>query len=239
MSFSDDYTALRQREGRVYPDAVLRKLPDIDSNHPLAREWRQRKASLVRLMGYLRGLDQPLRILDLGCGIGWMSHHLSRLPDSEIIGVERIASEMDQAREIFSDRDNLLFREADVFHDELGQFDVIVMGASVQYFPALTALVERLTDLLNPGGEIHILDTPFYKRDQVEKAKMRSQTYYRKMGYGELAGHYHHHAREEMEELGGESLYDPGTLWHRMTRRLLGQVDSPFPWYRIRPATHW
>ena len=53
-SFEAIYLSLRDEEGRVYSDDVVRSLPDVPANHPLQKEWRMRKATLLRLMRYLR-----------------------------------------------------------------------------------------------------------------------------------------------------------------------------------------
>ena len=233
MSFGDAYAAIREKEGRHYPAPILRKLPDLPPQHPLYREWQRRKSSLTRLMGHLRSMDRPLKILDLGCGVGWMSHHLSYLPNSKITAVERVPSEMELARKVFANRTNLEFRALDIFNESPGKVDIVVMGASVQYFPDLGALVARLRSLLKEKGQIHILDSPFYPAKEIPAAKKRSAAYYEQMGFPQLAQFYFHHSIAEIEGLGGQLMYNPNEWKARLRRRFFKNLDSPFPWYLL------
>lgn len=232
--FARAYHAIREKEGRMYSDEVLRTLPDISTESPLHAEWMIRKASLERLMGHLHSLDRPLRILDLGCGNGWMSHHLSHLPGAEVLGMDLVTEELAQASRVFADRTNLQFIEGNVFEEIQGQFDVVTMGASVQYFPDLSVLVTRLRELLNANGEIHIFDSPFYREKERAKAAARSLAYYSSMGFPELAECYFQPSLQEMQNLEGELRYDPNTWQKRLLRKFRKDLDSPFPWWMLR-----
>ncbi|RYD88705.1 MAG: SAM-dependent methyltransferase, partial [Sphingobacteriales bacterium] len=46
--FVSEYLKLRSREGRLYPDAVVRTLPQVPSQDPHAREWSVRERSARR-----------------------------------------------------------------------------------------------------------------------------------------------------------------------------------------------
>ena len=233
MSFEEAYLALRKREGRVYSDEVLAHLPQVPAGHPLEREWAIRRTSLVRLMGHLRGLNRPLEILDLGCGNGWMSKHLAHLPEARVLGADLGAVELEQAARVFATAENLRFQRLDIFEDDPGRFDVVVMGASVQYFSDLPHLVSRLRSLLNDGGQIHVFDSPFYSEQDVAGARARSEAYYTEHGFPELAAHYNHHAWAEMKGLGAELMYNPKTLFNWFWLRVLKRAETPFPWWML------
>lgn len=234
FDFAAAYHAIRTQEGRMYDDATLRQLPEIGEAHPLHQEWMVRKATFLRLMTYLKARPAGMRILDLGCGNGWMSHHFSRLPGAKVTGMDLNTAELEQARRVFADRDQLRFVEADIFAPMNAQFDVVTMGGSVQYFPDLGRLVGRLRELLVEGGEIHIFDSPFYAENERAAAKERSRRYYTEKGFPELASCYFQPSRNEMEALGGEMRYNPHSFGRRMQRKLLKQVDSPFIWWCLR-----
>lgn len=232
--FAAQYYAVRTQEGRVYDDATLAKLPEISASHPLAKEWAIRRHSLNLLMDHLRSLPHGQRILEIGCGNGWMSRHLATLPTVEIIAVDRVEDELNQARRVFP-LDNLHFLNVDIFGPELEleRFDLIIMAASAQYFPDFEKLILRLRELRKPGAAIHLLDTPFYEAGEVPAAIARTREYYEKMGHPALAADYYHHLWRDAERLGGELLYDPRTWWSRMQRKL-GRPLSPFPWLRFQ-----
>lgn len=160
-----------------------------------------------------------------------MSRHLAHLPHSEVLGADLGPDELAQAKRVFSHMENLSFRRLDIFKDDPGRFDMIVMGASIQYFPDLPALIRRLRSLLLPKGEVHVFDSPFYKQGQIAAAKARSEKYYREAGYPELATHYNHHPRAKIEALGGIQMYNPKSAFNWLWVRVLRRVDSPFAWW--------
>ncbi|HHG85092.1 MAG TPA: class I SAM-dependent methyltransferase [Bacteroidetes bacterium] len=227
---------MREKEGRVYTDEVLRVLPAIDPASPLAKEWKVRGRTLTRLVQHLQQLPPQQKILDLGCGNGWMSHHFSHLPGAEVTGMDLNTAELQQARRVFADCENLQFLEKNIFEPQASTFDVVCIGGAVQYFPDLSKLVGRLRELLSENGEIHIYDSPFYREAERPAAKARSVAYYEKMGFPALAGCYFQPSIQEMERLGGEILYQPNTFFRRFRRKALQEVDSPFIWWRLRKS---
>ncbi len=230
-SASDLYLRVRRKEGRLYSDDMVANLPSVPASDPLNKEWRARSASLNRLKEYLRGLHRPLKVLEVGCGNGWLSRHLSELGGVRVCGLDRNHLELSQGARLFG-RNNLTFLHADIcwapFHT--GAFDMIVLASSLQYFPDLNALILGLRDLLDGNGQIHILDTPLYDPAEVQDARERTLRYYSHLGFPEMARHYHHHTYEELEKYSPRWLYRPHSFDARMDR-VLGRPSSPFPWF--------
>ena len=229
------YLAVRQREGRLYSDEVVALLPATENAHPHHAEWQARRASARRLAAYLRGRSQGLRILDLGCGNGWLAA-LARLPGVRVTGLDINGLELAQAARVFGKTDCATFPAADVFRPPFpaGNFDVVVMASAAQYFADLASLFGALrTLLLTDGGEIHLLDSPFYRDDEVQAARSRSAAYYEDLGFPEMSARYHHHTWRELNGTDFSLLYNPRTLQSKLRRRL-GATDSPFPWVRVR-----
>ena len=225
------YLEVRRREGRVHSDEIVKKLPEISADHPNAAEWKFRKRTLDRLKKH-PPTGTPLRILDLGCGNGWMANRLAENPLWEVWAVDLNREELEQGARLFG-REQLKFIYADVLQDVLPEkhFDVIVLAASIQYFPDLHELFEKLRKLLNSDGEIHIIDAPVYK-NEVERtaAKQRTLHYYTKVGVPEMADYYHHHLLAEIKDLGAKNLND------NLIVRFLQQIKwlAPFPWLYFR-----
>lgn len=234
--FEKQYLAIRKREGRIYSDSRLRTLPEVLPDHPLAEEWAIRAASLERFQRYLAALSKKPRLLDIGCGNGWMTRHITPYTDFTV-GVEINSFELKQAARVFHElNDDLLWLYGDVFDDILPEatFDCILLASSVQYFPNLTNLFKRAADFLVEGGEIHIVDTPFYSAEDLADAKQRSLDYYTSTGFPNLADSFNHFSISEIESFSPESLYNPRSFRKRLKKRLLGNPDSPFPWYKIK-----
>ena len=234
MNPADLYLRVREKEGRLYPDDVLVRLPEVPNGHPLASEWRARAASSLRLRRYLASLSRPLVILELGCGNGWLSRNLSYIAGSRVWGLDRSGQELAQAARLFGSN-ALAFLEADVYRAPFAArtFDAIVLASALQYFPDPPALFRALRLLLNPLGEIHLLDSPLYKPDELLAARERTRRYYASLGFPEMAEHYHHHPLSILEEFSPRWLYRPMRMPDRLVR-LLGRNASPFPWIVLR-----
>jgi len=229
--FEQKYTSLRSKEHRMYSDEELSHLPRISEEHPHYKEWIMRRQSSARLTDYLKRKETPLKILEIGCGNGWLSRQLAGVPDSKVIGCDINFTELQQAARVFKDVPGLHFiygdLENDLFNEE--QFDIIVFAACIQYFQSLRDIVLHTNLLLKQKGEIHILDSPFYKPTETDAARNRTLIYYHELGYPEMAKSYFHHTFDELSGFPYEVLYRP-TL---VGRYLLGNAN-PFPWICIR-----
>lgn len=226
------YLAVRTKEGRVLSDEAVRQLPFVSPTPAMAKEWTWRRRSFQRFRRYLRHRygRHSIRILDLGCGNGWMANGLAAQTNWEVWGVDVNQTELEQGDRLFA-RENLRFVFADVLSDVLPAhtFDVVVLAASAQYFPQLPTLVTALKRTLRIGGEIHFLDTPFYA-DLADcwAAQARTALYYNKMGAPEMTDFYHHHSWRVVAQLGGQQLwaFSSGLL------KKMGYL-APFPWVRL------
>ena len=225
--FEDLYIAVRQQEKRIYTDEQLQLLPDVD--HIYYDEWKIRKRSCERLTAYLQKKDKALKILEVGCGNGWLSAKLSNIPDAKVTGLDINAVEIEQARRVFK-KDNLEFIY-DSFTEnsfESAQFDVIIFAASLQYFPSLVNVLKQALAILRDNGEIHIIDTPLYTPDGAEEANERSRHYYAGLGIPEMADHYFHHSLSEFWGFKYEILFNPANLFNRLFKK------DPFYWVTVR-----
>jgi 2-polyprenyl-3-methyl-5-hydroxy-6-metoxy-1,4-benzoquinol methylase len=228
QQFEERYLAARTREGRVYDDKTVQQLPEVPPGHKLEREWALRRESAQRLVNYCRK-KQPQTILEVGCGNGWLSHMLATA-GNEVTGVDVNLQELEQAARVFK-RSNLCFLldefTSPLFTDQ--RFDMIVFAASIQYFPSLKDIITLALGKLNPGGELHILDTHFYPQEAVATARQRSVDYYTSLGVPEMAASYFHHSIEELKAFPVKRLYDPESWMNRLKGN-----RSPFPWLYIK-----
>lgn len=230
MNPVDLYLRVRQREGRLYPDEIVIRLPEVPRTHPLWEEWQLRATSCRRLIRYLARRGQPLDILDVGCGNGWLTHKLAEIPQCRVWGLERGGSELEQAARLFRNP-RLGFLCTDIFYAPFTpwSFDVIILASVIQYFPDLPGLIRILHALLRPGGEIHILDSPLYPESEIPAAQQRTRAHYTSLGLPEMAEYYYHHPISVLADFSPRWLYRPQGLRPRLMR-LLGQWVSPFPW---------
>lgn len=226
--FEDIYFAVRKLERRVYTDDQLRTLPDIDPLHVHAAEWDIRKRSSRRLISYLRKKGRSLRILEVGCGNGWLSAKLAEIAGADVIGLDINQAEISQASRVFI-KDNLEF-VYDVFNEDTFpdiKFDVIVFAASLQYFPSVKSVMGLALSLLYENGEVHIMDTHFYKSREIERANIRSRNYYNSLGFPEMTERYFHHSIEDLSDMQHHILLNPNSIMRLLDKR------GPFHWITI------
>ena len=178
-AFEKLYIQLRKKEKRVYTDEEVVSLPQIAATHPHFKEWLLRKRSCERLINYLDQKNKSLDILEVGCGNGWLSAQLARNTLGQIVGMDINKDELTQATRAFSDISNLKFILGDIRSSQLdhNSFDIIVFAASLQYFSSLKEVMQSAFQYLRNGGEVHILDTIFYKKNNVDAAKQRTKEY--------------------------------------------------------------
>lgn len=229
--FESTYIELRKKEGRIFSNSDIAKLPEVDRNHQHLSEWKIRQRSSSRLFDYLNQKREEKLILEIGCGNGWLSHMLSRLKNTHVIGLDVNVTELQQAVNVFQRISNLTFIKGDVFTLKLPvKTDYVVLASSVQYFPDFTELVKVLLKMLSNNGEIHILDSPFYDHHNVRQARQRSDTYFSAQN-SKMIDHYNHHTWQMLSQFNFQILYNPTSVISKLKNKI--QLDSPFPWIRI------
>jgi ubiquinone/menaquinone biosynthesis C-methylase UbiE len=228
--FEKNYINLRKYENRVYTDSELARLPDIDSSHIHYKEWQTRKQSCRKLIAYLKDKRKAPDILEIGCGNGWLSNQLSKIPGSCVTGLDINITELRQAEQVFSGGPNLQFVSGDLCSGALNdmRFDFIVFAASIQYFPSLSESLHYALSHLKRKGEVHIIDTPFYTEKQLLGANQRTADYYLSLGLPEMKDYYFHHSLQELQSFNFRFLYNPSLLRNRFFRN-----SNPFPWICI------
>lgn len=225
--FSDSYLAVRKIEHRLLSDIEVANLPNIAAHN--IQEWQFRKESSDKFCSYIKSKYQPLKILDLGCGNGWFSNLMSQLENCKVIAIDINLIELEQANAIFKN-DCLQFVYADIFKitdsDYNNKFDIITLNGSVQYFPQLKKLLEKLDSFLAPKGEIHILDSPFYHANNIDLARKNTLRYYTKLGFPEMSEFYFHHLYSDLEPY--RTLYRPKKSFLKFFKK-----QNPFCWFVI------
>ena len=229
--FNDAYEQARAAEGWRYSDDEVRGLPRPPANGRHGQIWRVRKHSAERLCAYLQGRDGQ-RLMELGCGNGWLARCIRDKTGLEVLGVDVATDELAQAERLFGG-DRLKFRRADVLSEDFEPFDFIVIAGAVQYFADPPALWRRLDTLLNPGGEVHVIDSPVYAdAAEAQAAAARGLAHYRAIGVEQMAERFHRHTWSAFP-----GFQRHGSSWRRRVLLRLKRPVSPFPWLIRRRAT--
>jgi ubiquinone/menaquinone biosynthesis C-methylase UbiE len=221
-AFEDLYIDVRRKEKRVLTDCQLMFLPDIEASNFYYKEWQIRKRSSQKLITYLAKKNKPLKILEIGCGNGWLTSKLAAVPNANVIGLDINQVEINQAKRVFK-KQNLEFI-GDAFKPGMfkeTKFDVILFAASIQYFKSLKDILESALTCLAENGEIHIIDSHFYKPVEVGSAIRRTENYYANLGYPEMAAYYFHHTLNDLKQFNYKVLINPRHVFNKISKKEL------------------
>lgn len=224
--FEKHYLNVRTKEQRVLSIQEIKQLPFVDKKSAYYHEWKLRQKSIDRFFRYLDAKKRPLRILDIGCGNGFFTH-LMAMKNHDLVGVDISLNELKRAALAFPDK-KLKWYCLDVMCESLPEekFDVITFNASLQYFKEPVKILEVCKNYLNLNGEIHVMDSPFYKKETISDAQQRSIRYYKHIESQQMNSYYFHHDIQVLDKFNTEVMYDPHKRWFKT-------YDSPFLWIKI------
>jgi GT2 family glycosyltransferase/glycosyltransferase involved in cell wall biosynthesis/SAM-dependent methyltransferase/Tfp pilus assembly protein PilF len=148
-------------ESQYYIDLFI-KNPEWSTPYPNQDE----SARWEKIEGFLKEVasrqppGQPLRMLEVGCGRGWLTQLASNFGECE--GVEPVAAVVKQAQKLFPDR---FFRAgtADTVLEsaDFKAYDLVLASEVIEHVAQAKkpAFIRKLFGLLKPGGHV-ILTTP-------------------------------------------------------------------------------
>jgi len=227
--FEKNYLAVREIEKRILTPEEIKRLPYPRSDSPDSNLWEIRRKNIKRFLNYLAD-QKPQRILDIGCGNGFFTNMLAA-QGHKVVGVDVNFTELKQAAFVFHDQ-KINWYYLDILHEPLPEerFEIITFNASFHYFNDQEMLLSKCFTLLKPGGEIHILDSPFYKENEREEAQKRSHAYFKSLNVETMSNHYFHITYSFLKGYNFDFKYKPSHFLNKLFRI----KDSPFPWLVIR-----
>jgi SAM-dependent methyltransferase len=173
--FVRQYRAVRQREGRRPSEPeYYRMLPSVPPGDPHAGDWRVRRETYHHLLRHvLASGPQPLHVLDLGAGSGWLSHRLSGLGHL-VVAVDAIDDDVDGlgAAHHYPGEFGVVQADFNAVPFAEGQFDLVVFNGSLHYAPDAETTLVRAHRLLAPGGALVVMDSPMFRADRDGRAML-------------------------------------------------------------------
>lgn len=208
------YNSTRAKEGRLLKDAIVQDLPFSGSLTAQAPEWRVRERSMLRLLKHFARSGSELRVLEIGCGNGWLSARVTEA-GHVVTAMDIHSEELDQARRVFTGS-GIDWQLGDPMEHVFpaGSFDRIVFAASLQYFADVPLLFAHIRPWLSLKGEVHVVDSVLYPNRQAAMlAQERSVAYFAKLGTPEMARFYHHHTKDEIMQCGSSLVLSSPSHW--------------------------
>jgi SAM-dependent methyltransferase len=187
----------------------------------------------------------PVRIIDLGCGTGWLAHHLARR-GHEVFAVDIVRSEAVglNAAEAFL-RSGPPFERiwGELEHPpfQTGSMNAVICNASLHYSSDLAGTLQEVARILRPGGLFVVMNSPVHE-DPASASRAERDFRMRLLSDGaseDVASSYHHFVRGSIQESVRrafesvhEANFNPGTgflLSRRMKGIALGMELASFP----------
>lgn len=132
----------------------------------LARLERQARVARALELAWLRELDLPTdsRVMDVGCGPGFMSEALAELvPDGRVVGVDADLDLLRQGRRRLAEggRANVRFVHASVddLPLETASADLAYARFLFQHLPRPVDAMREMRRVVAPGGRVVVVDT--------------------------------------------------------------------------------
>lgn len=106
------------------------------------------------LIARLAGVGAPGRILELGCGTGYLTGLLARrFPEAQITAIDFAHRMVEVAhRRLAGQGIELQVADAETGNFGSGAYDLIISNATIQWFDNPAAALPRLVDALRPGA---------------------------------------------------------------------------------------
>ncbi|HEY6324363.1 MAG TPA: methyltransferase domain-containing protein [Thermoanaerobaculia bacterium] len=225
--FLADYTRIRHAEQRGSDDpAYYLGLPECPADHPIAAQWALRRRTFAAFTSrVLPRLGNGLRVVDLGAGVGWLSHRLA------LLGHHPMAVDLSAG-----DRDGLgasrhyrpawprVQAEFDRLPLAAESADLVIFNASLHYSTDYEVTLAEALRVLTPGGTVAVLESPIYRHPESGRRMVeeRRADFARRYGTrSESLPSCDYLTWEEIESLG---------------RRLGVRFQVVIPWYGWRWA---
>jgi SAM-dependent methyltransferase len=243
-SFRTEYGAHRAAEGRANSRAELLALPYLTSG-PVARQWAVRARSFDTFVSQVLGplvaeRAQPLEVLDLGAGNGWLCYraavagHRAVALDLRSDKVDGLGAAGPLLEALPSGRLQRVVASFEALPLDAARFDVVVFNAALHYALDLSVALRESRRVVRPGGRLVILDSPFYSAAADGEAMVSEKHREASARFGEraealLSLPFIEFLTPERLERASAGL---GLAWRRH------RVRYPL-WYEARPLLAW
>jgi len=147
----------------LVPRLVPRSRPGVSvgslyrDQGPVVSRYAPSKAKHDPVVEFAAGLGPRREVLVAGCGYGIMTARmLLAQPGQRLLGIDSDERKLTVARHALRRFPGAAFRRADLREADLGSPDLVVLVDVLHYWPEAeqSAILQRLVDALEPGGEL-------------------------------------------------------------------------------------
>ncbi len=164
--------AAKKRAARLSSDQALRFLFGIDQRlyaemGKHAVRYGRGVHTKHRHMNYHRFFSQRIdsdeRVLDIGCGIGAVAHHVATTCNAKVVGIDYSERNLEQARRQFS-HPNVEYCLGDVTQGlPPGPYDVVILSNVLEHLAGRPEFLRRVVDATS--ARRMLIRVPLFERD--------------------------------------------------------------------------
>ena len=235
-AFATAYSAAWRKDGWGGSDErYLLQLPYRDYTGRQKSKWKVKARSLRALTDLLRRY-RLRRIVDLGCGNGWLSYRLAER-GYEVYAVDILTDNI-----LGLGVADMYARRGPPFERVCGEMehppflassvDAVICNASLHYAESLEVAVRAIGTTLRTGGILCVMNSPVH-RDSLSAANAQRDFRQHLMDSGadmQVVSSYSHFTRSQLESVLSSYVgplhewpFNPGN-WFRVNRRIKGLV---------------
>ncbi len=198
----------RQKDNRVWNDLEIEEFPQTFFYNLHQEEWKEKALLWDKLKSYLQtNPGSDLRILDAGCGSGWLSHKISQVVSGKVFGIDIDPAQVTSAKKMFQSG-RVSFLEGDIRQSKLEKesFDHIILMDVLPWVEDLHGTIRHCLSLLKDQGELHLMGTPFFNRKQLDQAKEAFRLYCTEKRMENVLPFRFFHSKEDLAEYRTEDM---------------------------------
>jgi ubiquinone/menaquinone biosynthesis C-methylase UbiE len=161
-----------EKEKKAYPGMVERLVPGV--NRPWGGESPMLNQHLLRYKFAAQYLHPDMAVIDLACGSGYGSDHLSSAVAS-VVGVDLMGEAIREASRLVGERLALVRADGQFLPFGDGSFDAAVCLETVEHVADADKLLRELFRVLRPPGVL-VISTPIIPTTHFEPYHRRDFT---------------------------------------------------------------
>lgn len=149
-------------------------------------------------------ISRQARIVDIGCGYGFLSYMLSFVSkERKILGIDYDEEKIAVANNCFSKNENIKFVACDAISYDLPESDVFIMNDMLHYMPyeRQEALIKKCYENLLEGGLVIIRDGDSENEDKHSVTKITELFSTKILSFNKTAGNLYFTSRKRIEEI--------------------------------------
>lgn len=182
-------------------------------------------------------IDNPKKIIDIGCGPGNSTQVLSsRHPSSYILGVDKSEDMISTANKNYSNLDFMICDVSVELSQINNRFDIVFSNACIQWIPDHKQLIRNMLNLCNTNG-ILAVQIPMNYEEPIHKIIGEVSTSHKWKEFFAEPRVFHTLSQGEYFDLLSE-ISDDFDIWETVYYHVMKSYDDILEWYRgtgLRP----